>query len=219
MTPVESDLGGQEARHCNALDCGSILSIVYRLYGRRICIAVEVSSPLRQQREITCSVSGVCLQSAAAPIIHLSMPHSPPLGINKCAPYCSFEKILGCLASPQNVECQNNLVRITMQSDNGFEKVSTAVPTVETISTKICQMAQKKGDKGGLKRTAQKCGASKSGGAGRHSDFAEVLPGNGTSLSFPKFCWVIVGPIGCRLYCGFSLLLLLFLLLLLPVSR
>ena len=88
-----------------------------------------------------------------------------------------------------------------MQSDNGFEKVSTAVPTVETISTKICQMAQKKGDKGGLKRTAQKCGASKSGGAGRHSDFAEVLSGNGTSLSFPKFCWVIVGPIGCRPYC------------------
>ena len=33
-----------------------------------------------------------------------------------------------------------------MQSDNGFE---TAILAVETISTKICQTGQKKGDRGG----------------------------------------------------------------------
>ena len=39
-----------------------------------------------------------------------------------------------------------------MQCDNalqGFEKVFTAMLAVETISTQICQTAQKKGDRGG----------------------------------------------------------------------
>ena len=40
-------------------------------------------------------------------------------------------------------------VKFTMQPDDGFEKVFTAMLAVETISTKICQTAQKKGDRGG----------------------------------------------------------------------
>ena len=47
------------------------------------------------------------------------------------------------------------LVRFTMQSDNGFEKVFTAILAVETISAKICQTGQKKGDRGVKARSSK----------------------------------------------------------------
>ena len=54
------------------------------------------------------------------------------------------------LNSPQNVECKIMFsVKFTMQPDDGFEKVFIAVLAVETIITKICQIVQKKGDRGG----------------------------------------------------------------------
>ena len=42
-----------------------------------------------------------------------------------------------------------------MQSDNGFEKVFTAILAVETISAKICQTGQKKGDRGVKARSSK----------------------------------------------------------------
>ena len=98
---------------------------------------------------------------------------------NKCA---SLLCLLNLKQNLQNVELKQkeqllNLYQVQHAVDNDFEEVFTTFPTVETIKRKICQLAQKKGDRG-LKRAAQKCGRSECVGAGRNSDFAEVLPGN-----------------------------------------
>ena len=98
---------------------------------------------------------------------------------NKCA---SLLCLLNLKQNLQNVELKQkeqllNVYQVQHALDNDFEEVFTTFPTVETIKRKICQLAQRKGDRG-LKRAAQKCGRSECVGAGRNSDFAEVLPGN-----------------------------------------
>ena len=80
-----------------------------------------------------------------------------------------------------------------------LKKCPLPSPTVETISRKLCQRGQKKGDKvvkarSSKVRTSIKVQWSRK----TESDFAEVLPGNGTSLSLPKSIPKL-GPQGIQL--------------------
>ena len=82
----------------------------------------------------------------------------------------------------QNVELKQkeqllNLYQVQHAVDNDFEEVFTTSPQWKQLRGKSVNWRQKKGDRG-LKRAAQKCGRSECVGAGRNSDFAEVLPGN-----------------------------------------
>ena len=140
-----------------------------------------VSSYVWPVREISCSVSDACLQSASSTIIYLSMPHSTPISSIRPQQMCfiASKQEFWSFTSSQNVECEIRFSEIhnavwqwlwksvhchSRRGNNYYENLSNGT---------------KEGWQGGLKRAAQKCGASKSSGAGRDSDFTEVLPGNG----------------------------------------
>ena len=140
---------GQEVPHTvvevsSPLQCNAMhLTAVSSLCGRSVKLAAQYRTPACNQHRPQSSIYQCPTQLL-----------SPPLGINKCAS-SPANKSSGPSPLPKIVNVRSCSVRFTMQSDNGFEKVFTAILAVETISAKICQTGQKKGDRGVKARSSK----------------------------------------------------------------
>ena len=110
--PYRADLGERGRWHWNQMrgqEAPLLCSPLWWKYP--LCNAMHltaVSSYVWPVREISCSVSDACLQSASATIIYLSMPHSTPISSIRHQQMCfiASKQEFWSFTSSQNVECE-----------------------------------------------------------------------------------------------------------------